>query len=94
MIPFARLSLNAQSAFANRPRKPKVSRDAMAWPGSQRPIAGHTSKMNMAIRNIFFERVSAQNPAHCREPAMFLSLRVMLVVGDRLEIRGACELNH
>ena len=25
---------------------------------------------------------------------MFLSLRVMLVAGDRLEIRGACELNH
>jgi len=25
---------------------------------------------------------------------MFLNLRVMLVVGDRLEIRGACELKH
>ena len=33
MIPFARLSLNAQPGFANRPRKPTVSREAMAWPG-------------------------------------------------------------
>jgi hypothetical protein len=50
--------------------------------------------MNLASRGVFFERASAQNPAHCREPAMFLNLRVMLVVGDRLEIRGACELKH
>ena len=50
--------------------------------------------MNMASRGVFSERASAQDPAHCREPAMFLNLRVKLVVGDRLEIRGACELKH
>jgi hypothetical protein len=52
------------------------------------------SQMTMAGWGFFFDVRARKTHAHHPEPAMFLALLVMAVVGDRLEIRGVCELKH